>query len=132
MKNADMTILYIDDDNDDAEIFREALKWIDPEIKCITTSNGRQAFEKLDPCPDFVFLDYRMPQYSGLDVLKRIAKSSSFSFSRIVMYSSFMSEREIADCSRIGVNNYMRKTEHFHSLVNTIRTLLFPAGQPTA
>lgn len=132
MKDAGMTILYIDDDNDDAEIFCEALKWIDPEIKCIITSNGRQAFEKLDPCPDFVFLDYRMPQYSGLDVLEQIAKSACFNLSRIVMYSSFMSEREIAECSRIGVNNYMRKTGHFHSLVSTIRTLLFPADQPVA
>lgn len=127
-----MTILYIDDDADDAEIFCEVVKRIDPEIKCLIPTNGRKAFEKLDPCPDFIFLEYRMSQFSGLEVVEQLAKSVCFKVSRIIMYSTFMSDWEIAACKRLGVHNFIRKTGHFNSLIQIIKDQLFPVDPSPA
>ncbi len=43
-----MTILYVDDDGDDHEIFREAVKSIDKSIDCFTACNGLNALSFLD------------------------------------------------------------------------------------
>jgi len=61
--------LLADDDNDDQEIFREALFQIDPTIECYCFSDGQELINKLtigEPeQPDILFLDINMPGMSG-------------------------------------------------------------------
>ncbi|HEY0743325.1 MAG TPA: hypothetical protein VGD40_17780 [Chryseosolibacter sp.] len=41
------TILYVDDDIDDQDIFIEVLKEVQPSITCVVASNGIEALELL-------------------------------------------------------------------------------------
>ena len=42
-----MNVFYADDDEDDIDLFREALQIIDPAIVCSTARDGHEALGKL-------------------------------------------------------------------------------------
>lgn len=120
-----MSILYIDDDQEDAEIFCEVLKEIDPAIKCTIATDGKTGLKGLDlPCPNFIFIDYRMPKLNGMEFLEHLSANRCFSVSRIVMYSTFMSDAQIEECKQLGVYECMRKTGDFSAMVSEIRKVL--------
>jgi len=45
------TLLLIDDDPDDIEMFCDAVQEIDEKNNCLCASNGREALEILNSCP---------------------------------------------------------------------------------
>src|SRR5688572_30884496 len=68
-----MTILYIDDDADDREIFMEAVKTISPEIVCYEACDGVEGLVTLHSLvipPDVIFLDVNMPRMNGKQSLR--------------------------------------------------------------
>ncbi|MBC7868208.1 MAG: response regulator, partial [Gloeobacteraceae cyanobacterium ES-bin-316] len=65
------TVFFLaDDDEDDRMLFSEALSEIDPQIKCITVKNGKEALEFLQNdlihLPNYIFLDLNMPVMNGI------------------------------------------------------------------
>ena len=95
-------ILYVDDDRDDAEIFYEVVTTIYPAIKVTTVDNGRDALDILSKhCPDMVFLDYKMPQMNGIEVLEAIKKTTC-NKTIIVMYSDSRDGNYIEQCQKAG------------------------------
>jgi hypothetical protein len=44
MKSAALSILYVDDDQEDQEIFQEVVLKIQPALNCLIASDGRQQF----------------------------------------------------------------------------------------
>lgn len=88
-----MKILYVDDDEEDAEVFCEALALIDKSFECVVATSGKQAISKLgQPCPDFIFLDYRMPLHDGKQILAELRTHECFRQTKVIMYSTFMHE----------------------------------------
>jgi DNA-binding response OmpR family regulator len=68
-----MTILNIDDDSEDLELFCEVMESIDPKIKCLTAQTPDEAFLLLDETklvPNYIFLDINMPVKDGKECLK--------------------------------------------------------------
>ena len=121
-----MHILYIDDDNEDAEIFCEAIKEINAGIQCTVVSDGPSGLNVLSsPCPDFIFIDYRMPRMDGMAILQEMIKHECFKISKIIMYSTDMSDRDIEHCKRLGVHNCMKKSSEFKLLVKQIHALIY-------
>ena len=62
------TVFIVDDDQDDREIFIEAIAEIDKSFNCITAENGEEAIRKLHAgvfVPNFIFLDLNMPRMYG-------------------------------------------------------------------
>lgn len=64
--------IVVDDDDDVREIFIELLQMNDINVVA-NGINGKEAFElyKIHR-PDFVFLDYLMPEYDGLYAIEKI------------------------------------------------------------
>ena len=72
-----MTILYIDDDIEDIEIFQDALLDVDPSIQLLTARNGRDALALLgtaDLLPNYIVLDINMPGMDGRSCLQEIRR----------------------------------------------------------
>lgn len=77
-----MTILLVEDSADDSFIFERTLKKSGIESRLFCVSHGTAAVDYLkrsiiekdsaSPRPDIVFLDLKLPQLSGFDVLKWI------------------------------------------------------------
>ncbi|MBT1698093.1 response regulator [Fulvivirgaceae bacterium PWU4] len=85
-----MTIFYADDDQDELDFFREALKLIDPSIECVTASNGREALQLLETIgtPGVIFLDLNMPGIDGEGCLVSIKNNARLKDVPVIIYSS--------------------------------------------
>ena len=65
-------ILLIDDDEDDRDMFFEAIKDINALHSCISMENGEKAINYLKSekqLPDIIFLDINMPGVDGIEIL---------------------------------------------------------------
>ena len=70
-----MHILYIDDDLEDREIFREAISEIGPGYVCNVATDGSQGLQILQDfvvMPDFIFVDVNMPVMGGRQFLEKV------------------------------------------------------------
>jgi CheY-like chemotaxis protein len=66
------TLLIVDDDHDDIQLFCEAVTYINETHHCFSAPNGEAALQLLKAAivkPDFVFLDLNMPRMSGKQLL---------------------------------------------------------------
>ena len=92
------TILLADDDNDDAEIFRQTLVQLDPSIKFAHADTGVGIFEYLHKedsfRPDIIFLDLNMPEMNGWQCLARIKNEKRFEDIPIIIYTTSSNPRE--------------------------------------
>lgn len=121
-----MSILYIDDDIEDIEIFHEAVKTIDPSIQYLTARNGKDALELLHSAtllPDFIVLDFNMPGMDGKTCLQEIRKEKKFDALKAVIYSTNGFPRDIAQIESLGAK-FIRKANSFHDLCEMVKSLI--------
>src|SRR5687768_13149199 len=93
-----MTILNVDDDNEDIEIFCEAVRDIDPSILCLVAKSADEALQILHSeieLPSYIFLDINMPKIDGNMCLKEIKKDARLRNIPVVMYSTFSRRSDI-------------------------------------
>src|ERR1700755_1270747 len=85
------TVVLIDDDHDDFEIFSMALSEADPSVVCVYYDSAKEALTKLTdhnlPEPDYIFLDLNMPGMNGLQFLESI-KETKAAHLPVIVYST--------------------------------------------
>ena len=108
-----MTILLVDDDEDDRKLFLEATAEIDDTIICVTASNGEEALlylgDKSNPVPDYIFLDLRMPGMSGQECLEEIKKDPRLARVPVIVYTTSREVKESIELKRLGAAHFMSK-----------------------
>src|ERR1700754_2246036 len=91
-------IFLIDDDQDDAELFSDALDELKMNATIVHYADGNEGLEKLKkkeiPRPNVIFLDINMPQINGWDCLRGIKDIADLQHIPIVMYSTSNFETE--------------------------------------
>lgn len=111
-----MSILYIDDDEEDREIFKEAIEEIDPGIICNVVADGKQGLrtlEELVVVPDYIFVDVNMPIMNGKQFLKELKKTVRLRSIPVIMYSTTSQPSEIQEFTRLGAQNFLVKPPSF-------------------
>jgi CheY-like chemotaxis protein len=85
------TFLLVDDDYEDAHVFRETLENVDPDVLCYYALHGRDAWDKLESgeiaIPDIVFLDMKMPVMDGREFLELIRSNERYQSIPVIIYS---------------------------------------------
>lgn len=108
-----MTILLVDDDEDDRKLFCEAAADIDKAIICVTAFNGEQALSYLgndaNEIPDYIFLDLRMPGLSGHDCLAEIKKTPRVAHVPVIVYTTSREVKESIELKKMGAAHFMSK-----------------------
>jgi CheY-like chemotaxis protein len=108
-----MTILLIDDDEDDRKLFCEAVGDFDKTIDCISMANAEAALLYLSDTanilPDFIFLDLRMPGVSGQQCLKEIKTDPRLAAIPVIVYTTSRDEKESAILKEMGATHFMSK-----------------------
>jgi DNA-binding NtrC family response regulator len=118
-------ILLIDDDEDELEVFTQALHSIDKTIKCSLAKNLTDALEFLSYCsPAYIFIDFNMPKVNGLECLPEIKKLNKLEKSRIVLYSNHISEEMNETATAMGVYRCVKKPNMTAELVKKIKEIL--------
>src|SRR5687767_8918640 len=103
-------ILLIDDDEDELEIFEEALKLLPVSFSCKQALDLDQALDMLKTfTPDYIFIDYNIPRTNGLECLKELKKISLPANVKFIIYSNFIDEKTYTQAVALGAFCCMKK-----------------------
>lgn len=118
-----MSILYVDDDLEDIEIFQDAVRMVDLSIQYIAARSGKELFELLNNgelLPDHIVLDINMPGMDGKSCLREIKKYNKFHGINVIIYSTNSFPDDIEQIQSLGAA-FIRKPNSFNDLCNIIR-----------
>jgi CheY-like chemotaxis protein len=127
MKKYSITILLVDDDEDDRDFFREALHEINPSVTCLTVGDGEHALEFLAGCdqlPDLIFMDLNMPKMDGKQCLKELKNNSRFEAIPVIIYSTSHIDEDIAEVMALGAADYIQKPSYYHEILTVVSEVL--------
>ncbi|MEO5600453.1 MAG: response regulator [Cyclobacteriaceae bacterium] len=122
-----MTILLVDDDQDDLEIFQEAAAMVVPGITCLTAQDGNKSLallETLSPLPKYIFLDVNMPKMDGKEFLQIVKNSPRWKDISIIIYSTSTHKSEFGQFFKLGVSHFITKPSEFNLLVTYLKAIL--------
>lgn len=121
-----MTILAVDDDNEDIEIFVEAMRDIDPSILCLIARSAEEALQILNAdieLPAYIFLDINMPRVDGNSCLREIKGDKRFCKIPVIMYSTHNGTKEMEAYKKLGAE-YLPKQNSYSELVLALKKVL--------
>ncbi|MGZ3883469.1 MAG: response regulator [Bacteroidia bacterium] len=121
-------ILIIDDDEDDRSLFFDAVKEIDPDLKCISAVNGQDALTVLRSkgaaLPDYIFLDLNMPRLNGKQCLAELKKDPRLSKIPVIIYSTSKRIEDVEETKKLGAENFITKPTLFREICDAIRSVI--------
>jgi len=121
------SIVLVDDDRDDHEIFRSACAQVDHRVHVLGFDSGDQAIRNLSvmpSLPDVIFLDLNMPRLNGVDVLEKLKDSAQLKSVPVVIYSTSFDSTVREKCSSLGAIEIMEKPSCFDALCTRLQTVL--------
>jgi CheY-like chemotaxis protein len=115
-------IFLIDDDEDDQELFKEALQEIDPVASLSCFPNAIQAIEELrtGTHPDFVFLDLNLPCINGKQFLKIFRENKSWTSIPVIIYTTSKLEEDVIQTKVMGAQHFLTKPKYFNQLKKAV------------
>jgi two-component system, response regulator len=131
---AEVEILLIEDNMNDAEMTIRALKKNNIANKLIHLKDGAQALDFLfgtgqfegrdvNRKPKVILLDLKMPKVDGLEVLSRIKSDQRTKTIPVVVLTSSKEHPDIEMCYQLGVNSYIVKPVEFESFLKAVSDL---------
>lgn len=127
---AQISILIVDDSDDDIMLFHEAFERIDPLIQCAVASDGREALEKLEEMekagklPKLILMDLNMPIMDGCTAVRKIRKRLSLLELTVVIFTSSELLEDAQNAYAAGANACVRKPDTYADWVNALRSLV--------
>lgn len=121
-----ITLLIVDDDPDDVELFCAAVYEINKTYRCITASNGKEALQLLQNAiikPDFIFMDLNLPIMNGKECLKEL-KKTDFANIPVIIYSTSKQKTDIEEVYRLGAIHFLTKPNSFRGIIKMISDIL--------
>jgi CheY-like chemotaxis protein len=123
---AEVDILLVEDNPNDAELTQRALKKTNLAARLAIVRDGAEALEYLlsdRPKPKVVFLDLKLPKIDGIEVLRRARADRRARSVPVVVLTSSQEERDVAECYRLGVNSYVVKPVEFDKFYQAVGDL---------
>ncbi len=111
-------VLIVEDDPEIANFLKGLLA--DSHVLTIV-SEGRNALENLES-KDVVVLDYRLPDMSGLEVLRKIKRTKPDI--PIIFITAYGDEDVAVKAFRYGVKDYLKKPFNYTELLNSLKSCL--------
>ncbi|HEU0111348.1 MAG TPA: response regulator [Flavisolibacter sp.] len=119
------SIILADDDRDDHDFFKDALKEIAPLVNLSIVEDGEQLLDLLTHyVPDFIFLDLDMPGKNGLECLAALKTNPVLESIPIVIFSSTSRPANIDTAYELGADLFFIKPSSYNDLVSSIQAIL--------
>lgn len=127
-------ILLVEDDPEDQELTRRALRGSKHRNRLITLDDGEQALDYLyrrgdyadptvSPRPDLILLDLNMPRVDGRAVLERIKQDPELRRIPVVILTTSAHEEDILRSYDLGVNSYVTKPSRMEGFIEAVQDL---------
>jgi CheY-like chemotaxis protein len=121
-----MIILNVDDDQEDIEIFCDAVREIDPSIICLIAKSAGEALQILNSdleLPQYIFLDINMPKIDGNACLKEIKRDRRLKGIPVIMYSTYSRKTDIEVYKALDAG-FLTKQNSYYGLVAELKKVL--------
>ncbi|MBZ4041358.1 response regulator [Flavobacterium hibisci] len=119
--NEPLKIILAEDDNDDQELFIDAVDATNVPAEIITVGNGEELVNTLkddsEPKPDIIFIDINMPVKGGKEALAEIKNDKELNDIPAVMLSTSNSQKDIEDTLNKGADLYIQKPSSFKGFI---------------
>lgn len=129
-------VLLVEDSDDDAFFFEHALVRSGVDCRLRHVMDGRAALryltaarEQLEPWPAAIFLDLKLPGFSGFDVLQWVREQTFDPPLKITVLSGSDHAADIAAVARLGFSDYVVKPISAELLRHRLQAPC-PAGVP--
>jgi two-component system response regulator len=130
-----LSILIVDDDEDDYLLILEALKeagmddtavhWVKDGIETLeylsSRLNGNNGSS--GQLPSVILLDLNMPRKDGREALKEIKSDPSFRKIPVIIMTTSSADMDVTNSYDLGVNSFIQKPDRFQDLVEIVRTV---------
>jgi len=126
-------ILLVEDSHKDATFTVNALAEKNLAGEVIVTEDGEDALDFLykrgkystseDGNPAIIILDIKLPEMSGIEVLKKIRSEPRFKLIPVIMLTSSCDEKDILESYRLGANSFVVKPVDILKFMETIKVL---------
>lgn len=114
-----ITVLIIDDDEDDRFFMEQAFKTDSPSTQLYLAADGQQALDLLrsaQPLPDVVLLDLNMPGLNGFEVLKRLKQSAHYRSIPVVILTTSDASADQERSRQLGATEFITKPTTYDGL----------------
>jgi len=126
--NKIIRIALVDDDPDEEAFFQIALDFmeIDYEFKFfINAFNFISAIEKENAIlPDIVFVDMKMPQISGQEMVRQLRTNKAFDSIQAIIYTAHIGDKEKEIMGAMGIFDFFIKPTEFADLTSMLKGII--------
>lgn len=123
MTTAPVRILVADDDEEDRDLIKDALKesrLINP-LEFVKDGEELMAwFKKNDELPGLILLDLNMPKKDGREALREIKSDPRLKSIPVIILTTSKAEEDVYRTYNLGVNSFITKPVTFSSLVDVL------------
>ncbi len=127
-------ILLVEDNADDELLMLRALKKNHILNRVIVARDGVEALDYLfstgdfegkdvEPLPQLILLDLKLPKLNGLEVLKRMRADQRTKYIPVVVLTSSTEEQDIISSYDLGANGFVQKPMDFNEFVEVANQL---------
>ena len=129
---SERVILLVEDNPRDEALTLRALKRNNILNQVVVAHDGVEAVEylfgsrnggTLNPLPQLVLLDLKLPKIDGLEVLRRIREEERTSVLPVVVLTTSTEDRDRLEGYRLGANSYVRKPVDFVQFAEAVGQL---------
>jgi two-component system response regulator len=137
-------ILLVEHSEPEAELTVKTLRELSPKAHIETARDGEEALDFLlgrgafrhqlgGPAPRLVLLHLRLSKIDGLEVLSAIRSNARTSLVPVVILTSSLDPRELAQCYQLGANSCVQKPvkyEEFRAAMHAVVRYWLNVSQP--
>ncbi len=122
-----ITILVVDDDIDDIDLFKEAVEDMDKSVNYKSTVSAMEALSILDSralVPDIIVVDFNMPLLNGAEFIQAVRENPDYDSIKLFLYSTCDLNQIMTDRYKIHIDGFFRKPTTFDGLRSKVSDLL--------
>ena len=122
---AELNVLIVDDDPEDASLLSEAVKEVVPKADCRIVQTAHTARTSVQEfTPHFVFLDAIMYPTGGKEVLREFAQLPPLKETKFIVMSGVVRPEEHEEFTSLGANFVITKPSNYQSLLRFVEHIL--------
>lgn len=121
------SIILVEDDSDDRELFCLVVREMSSAIECMQFSNGKDAFDYLKTAeipPDIIFTDLDMHLMSGEEFIIKIKEHQTTKDIPVYIYTTSFMFGHISDIVKAGVAGCVFKSGDFYDFEQSLKKVL--------
>ena len=122
------TILIADDEKDILDLLKYNL--LKEGYAVITARNGAEALDLAQQRPQLILLDVMMPEYNGLEVLKRLRKNEWTKHIPVILLTAKGTEVDEVLGLELGADDYIVKPISIPKLIARVKRVLRTPEEP--